>query len=153
MGFRQMCSRAVPWLLAVACGSAPTVRPPPPTPAGPATHTSPDVGPALDGSAAVPFAPHDHEITLRAATQQITLRDGETAVAAPLADPAHRVISFDGSWGVEIDYHASAIVAGTRVDCHLVAPVTIHGELPLIRYDASSDTHRTEQHEQSIWGW
>src|SRR3569623_1002522 len=51
-GFRQMCSRAVPWLLAVACGSAPAVRPPPPTPAGSATPTSPDVGPALAGSGA-----------------------------------------------------------------------------------------------------
>src|SRR3569623_1642819 len=52
MGFRQMCSRAVPWLLAVASGSAPAVRPPPPTPAGSTTHPSPDVGPALAGSGA-----------------------------------------------------------------------------------------------------
>src|SRR3569833_2888409 len=152
-GFRQMCSRAVPWLLAVACGRAPAVRPPPPTPAGSAAHTSPAGGPALDGSAAVPFAPHDHEITLRTATQQITLRDGEPAVAAPLDDPAHRVISFDGSWGVQIDYHASAIVAGTRVDGHLVAPVTIHGEGPLIRYVAGSGAHRTVLLDRSNWGW
>jgi hypothetical protein len=118
-------------------------------------HITDDLGPRLDGTAVAPMAPHDHEITLTTATQRITLRDGDppTVETAPPDDPAQRVVSADGTWGVEIDYHNGVIVAGPVVDGQVVRPVTIHGKGPLIRYVAGSGVQRTVVLDRSNWGW